>query len=252
MKNLIGVVLLLVGVGIGFGIGRIGNGDAAVQEPVAQGKDKALLEAERRIASLEKELAAAKKPRSVKTAVAKKAEKTDDSSTNSVEIALGPDGDIESELKKHLTDDQFAAATNAMARLRANLQEREKGRKAYLESVDLSNVSAAERKNHEKFMALLAKKEEVMSKMKGSFPDAETLQELAMIQMQMGSLAKKERSMLARELGREMGYSGEDLEIVHDAVENIYDCTSPGGLQDAFGAGDDDSDVNVSTQVISL
>jgi len=46
----------------------------------------------------------------------------------------------------------------------------------------------------------------------------------------MGPLAKKERSMLVNEMAHDLGYQGDDAEVVRDTINNIYDCTSGGGL----------------------
>ena len=83
----------------------------------------------------------------------------------------------------------------------------------------------------------MKKREELMSKNKGGFPDMETIQKMMEIQMQMGPAAKKERSALVNEVARELGYQGDDAVVVQDTINSIYDCTSGGGIQYVVGAG---------------
>ena len=64
-------------------------------------------------------------------------------------------------------------------------------------------------------------------------------------------------------MARELGYTGDDVEVIHDTMKSIYDCTSGGGLgglgdiSEAMGGlggglGGGAPDVKVETQVIGL
>ena len=138
--------------------------------------------------------------------------------------------DINAEMKKNMSEEQFTAATNAIAGLRSRLAARAKGRIDFLSSVDVSKMSAADRANHKKYLDLMRRREELMGKNKGGFPDMQTMQEMMAIQMQMGPVAKQERSVLVGEVARELGYQGEEAEVVQDTISSIYDCTSGAGL----------------------
>ena len=75
--------------------------------------------------------------------------------------------------------------------------------------------------------------------MKGGIHDQQTLQEMIEVEMQMMPLAKAERDALARELARELGYAGEGIDEVQDAVGNIFDCTSGGGFGGIMDASEE-------------
>ena len=138
--------------------------------------------------------------------------------------------DLNAELKKNLDEEQFTAATNAIAGFRARLAARAKGRIDFLSAVDTSKMSASDRENHEKYLDIMKRREELMGKNKGGLPDMDTIQQMMEIQMQMGPAAKKERAVLVGEVARELGYQGDEAEVVQDTISSIYDCTSGGGL----------------------
>ena len=66
--------------------------------------------------------------------------------------------------------------------------------------------------------------------MKGGIPDASTIQKLVELEMEMAPVAKKARSALVRQVARDLGYRGDDMEVIHDTINSIFDCTSSGGL----------------------
>ena len=88
--------------------------------------------------------------------------------------------------------------------------------------------------------------------MKGGIPDQSTIQELMEAEIQMAPIAKAERVALARELARELGCTGEDVDTVQEAIGNIFDCTSGGGLgsmEDMMDAGGIPPGVGIETKV---
>ena len=205
------------------------------EKPVASDDAEKLAKAQKRIVALEKKLAALEKKRAVAEAAKKsetpKAEATSGQGARTVVVEDG--GDVLESLRKNLSEDDFKAATNALAAIRAKLSNKARSKIDFLKSIDVSRMNEAERKNHETFIALAEKREAAMAKMKGGIPDATTLQEVVMVGMQMTPVAKKERSALVREVARELGYAGDDVDVVHDTMLNIYDATAPEGL-DAF------------------
>lgn len=68
------------------------------------------------------------------------------------DFAFNENTDLNEEMKKRMSDDQFVAATNAIADLRARLTAKAKGRMDFLSSVDASKMSAADREKHEKYL----------------------------------------------------------------------------------------------------
>ena len=63
-------------------------------------------------------------------------------------------------------------------------------------------------------------------------------------------LAKAERRIaeLERKLARELGYAGEDVESLQEAVGNIFDCTA-GGLDGMMDAAEGVPGVEIGTDV---
>ena len=114
-------------------------------------------------------------------------------------------------------------------------------------------MTKKEREGHAKFIGLVEKREAVQSKMKLGLLDQGTLQELVETQMQMAPLAKEERDALARELARELGYTGGDAEAIRDAVANIFDVTASGfdGMMDA-SEGMPGVEIGTEVQVVPL
>ena len=224
--------------------------------------DGALDEAKKRIAALEAELAEARKDAERVTKLVSRAEKAVDEAMKEKDsvasFSVGTNADIVAELKKQLPEAEFAAATNALAGLKAKLAERAKGRREYLASIDVSGLSAKERENHSRFMELFDRREKAMSKMKGLIPDEKTIGELMEIELQMQPLAKQERKALLGALTKELGYSGEDGAVVADTIDGIIDCTGSGGLgglADLDGLMDGaeiQPGVSVETHVIGL
>ena len=271
MKNVIWIVLALAGTAGGFFAGeawsRRAAAKAAVEEPrPADNKDARLVEAKKRIGELEKDLASARRAAAKSAKDAELARKEAEAAQKAVAegipskvVKVGQDGDILGELKNKLSNDEFSHVTNAFSQLRAKLAKRAKSRQDYLASIDVAGMSARERENHTRFMSLLAKREAAAAKMKGGIPDQDTLQEMVQIGLEMATAAKEERSTLLRQVAREMGYAGDDVEVIHDTMKNIFDCTNAGGLggigdiAESFGGdGAGVGDVKVSTQVIEV
>lgn len=270
MKNILWIVFVLAGIVGGFLIGsavtwRKSTVHVEVQpKPSVVKDDKPLADAKKRIKELERELASvrrdlAKRMKS-EAKIAQKAESNDvlSSVSNSTDVVMvGPDGDILEGLKGKLSKDELSQVTNAFAQMRARIAQRAKGRQEYLAAIDVSGMSENERENHSRFMEMLAKREAIAAKMKGGVPNIGAIQDMAKLSIEMEPAAKKERSALSRQMARELGYSGEDVEVIHDTMKNIFDCTNAGGIggigdmieaADAGGTGG----IEVKAQVIGL
>lgn len=267
MKNALWTVLVAAGAAGGFFAGGAMRKPAPpppAEAPPAAKDDARLVEANKRIAQLEKNLAAARRDLAAsgkELAVAKLAAeaKAKEGETAKTVVKLGKGGDIMGELKSQLPKEQFTQVTNAFSQLRGKLEQIRKGRQEYLASVDVSGMSARERENHKRYQALLAKREAMSAKMKGGIPDVGAIQEMVQLGMEMEPAAKEERSTLVRQVARELGYAGDDVEVIHDTMKSIFDCTSAGGLgglgdiSEAMGGlGGGAPGVKVETQVIGL
>lgn len=261
-KCLAAAVLIAAGAAAGFVAGRLVPGpqkNAADAAPAAAQDDSAKLEkATRRIAELERKLDAAKRSsarRNSRKDSAKAAEAAADGAKDFA-VSSGTNLDIVAELKKNLSEEDFDKATNAMTRITAKMSEKARNRMEFLKSVDTSAMTKQEREGHARFIELMEKREAVRSKMKFGIPDQKTLQELMEVELQIAPQAKAERAALSRELARELGYTGEDVNAVQEAVGNIIDCTSGelGGMMDAAEAMEGMPGVEIGTevQVLSL
>ena len=263
MKNLIFAVVLAAGVAAGFAVGRMCAGgvcESNAPSAAVTPSDGALEKANARIAELERRLAESKKEAQRMRGLAARAENAVSNAMDSIEngadavapFSVGTNVDIVTELKNQLPEEAFVAATNAFERMKSANAERAKGRREYLASLDVSSFSAKERENHKKFMEMFDRREKAKAKMKGGIPDQSTIQELMEAEIQMAPIAKAERVALARELARELGCSGDDVDTVQEAIGNIFDCTSGGGLgsmEDMMDAGGVPPGVGIETKV---
>ena len=264
-SNCIWVAVLVAGIATGFVVGRACAGGSGAEESsqVAVSYDT-LAQAKKRITALEAELAEAKSDaRHVRKLVAraenavekalKEGEKEKDG--EKVSISVSTNVDVVAEMKRHLPEEAFVAATNALERMKIANAERRKGRREYLASLDVSGLSAKERENHKRFMELFDRREKAMAKMKGLIPDEKTLGDLMQIEMQMRPLAKQERKALLGGVTRELGYAGEDGAIITDTLEGIFDCTGSdglGGLGGLMDGAEGQPGVSIETHVIGL
>ena len=233
MKQLVFAIVFLAGAALGFVSSSLMNGKQA-KAPEDNTPKVTENQDDSRIKDLESQLAIARaeikrlgKLTEDAEAAAKKAQ---DDAPKPPDFAFNENTDLNEEMKKRMSDDQFVAATNAIADLRARLTAKAKGRMDFISSVDASKMSAADREKHEKYLGLLKQRTELMSKMKGGFPDMESMQKMMELQVQMGPAAKEERAVLVNEVVRELGYVGDDAEVVNETITSIYDSTSGGGL----------------------
>ena len=234
----VALAALVLGAAGGFAVGmsRRPNAEpveAKAEKPVVSDDAARLATARKRIAELERGLAAAKRAAAASKDAKREKSAPPSAPTNAAErvIAVEGDGkDVLDTLKGQLSHEEFSQVTNAMTQMRARLAEKAKGRMEFLSSINLDGMSADERKNHAKFLELMERREAAAAKMKGGIPDAATIQKLVELEVEMAPVAKKARSALVRQVARERGYQGEDVEVVRDTIDTIFDCTSSGGL----------------------
>ena len=236
----------------------------AVEKPPTSGDAARLAKAQKRIAELERDLAAARRAATAQKSESQKKVMSAPTETNKAErvIALKGDGkDVLGALESQLSHEEFSQVTNAMTQLRARLAEKAKGRMEYLASINTDGMSDDERENHAKFLKLMERREAIAAKMKGGIPDMTSIQKMVELEMEMAPVAKKARSALVGQVARELGYQGDDVEVVRDTVNTIFDCTSGGGMgglgdimESAGGAPGTvvSPEVKVETHVIGL
>lgn len=234
------------------------NVSGAVAETAKQndsGDAERLKRAQKRMAELERDLAAAKRAEAASSRAKRKGPEsavpaTTNDATSNLEVVA--DGDVLEALEKQLPREAFLQVTNAMTQLRARLAEKAKGRMDFLAAIDTAGMTGEERENHAKFLSLMERREAAAAKMKGGLPDAETIQKLVELEVEMAPVAKKARSALVRQVARELGYQGDDVEVVRDTIDTIFDCTSSGclgGLGDMMEGVDGTPGISVSPGV---
>ena len=267
MTNVLSAVVLAACAVGGFTVGRMHAHVAS--EPSADTRLEATAETSVELAKLKKHVAELKSLLAEERARTKRMEgaarraekavadaidtKTAESGTDGMAaFTISTNADLVAEMKKQLPKDAFIAATNALSGLRAKLAERTKGRMEYLSAVDVSRMGKAERDNHARFLKLLERRETAMAKMKGGIPDVKTLEEMVALELEMRPVAKAERSALVREVARELGYVGDDVEVLHDTLDAVFDCTGSGGMDGIMEATDGQPGISIKTQVIGL
>ena len=233
MKQLVFAIVFVAGAALGFVSSSLLSGKQA-KAPEENAPKVTKNQDDSRIKDLESQLAIAraeiKRLGKLKEDAEAAAKKAQADAPKPPDFAFNENTDLNEEMKKHLSDDQFVAATNAIADLRARLTAKAKGKMDFLSSVDASKMSAADRATHEKYLDLMKQRADLMAKMKGGFPDMESMQKMMEVEMKMGPVAKEERSVLVNEVVRELGYAGDDAVVVQDAISSIYDSTSGGGI----------------------
>jgi hypothetical protein len=254
MKKIVFAILFAVLFAAGFAVGKFTSVKKdQIKTPVSavdgKEKDNRLSAANAEIAKLKGRIATLQK----EVDNNKKVKRAEDLSKSIVLDASNSNGDIMGQLKKNLSKEEFNMATNAMEKLRQRLADKAKGRLAFLESIDTSSLSKAEKENHTQFIELMRRREALVSKMKSAIPDMNTMREMIELDMQMKSVAKKERSALVRQVANELGYTGDDATVIQDMMDNIFDSTnsSPFGgmVDDLSGMG---GSVEVVPQTIML
>ena len=205
----------------------------------------ALARAKKRIRELESELAALRaderaRKAEEKTSAEETSEPTEVVATDptpipgtdaSISVSLGTSNeDILKQIKKQVPKEHFAEVTNVFAKMRERSQNRARGKVQYLASIDTSNMTDKQRKNHQRYLELLTKMEELSSKNTGFLPDMSTLQQQVELQTQLMPLAKEERKLLVDQLSRNLGYEGDDAAVIGETVQDIVDATSPSGM----------------------
>lgn len=127
----------------------------------------------------------------------------------------------------------FAAATNQFAQMRRQRTERAQSRIAFIQSIDTSKMSEADRQHTEALQGLLAQREELEARMSTLDLSNEDLGQLGQEMWQANDAIRQEseavREILIKQLAEEAGYSGEDVGAFSEYVHNVMDMTSGGG-----------------------
>ena len=224
---IVAVAALAVGVAAGFALGsRANERERAAPVGGSPRRPKAIPEAPNaaetatlraKVRELENELAHSRIPPS--------------NAINGAEAPVAPVGNPLERLKK---DDpvRYAQVTNSMERFRQARLDRARARDEILSSVDVSGMSPEGRKVHSRYMALSAKRDEMMEAMR---PDAmssmsEEDRRAAFAQMrkldgELRAAATAERTNLLNEMAKNLGFAGEDAAAIVETVREVVEAT---------------------------
>lgn len=132
---------------------------------------------------------------------------------------------------KNEDPERYAEMQKHREEFRQQMEQREMDRENFLAALDVKNMSAAQRENHEKLLATLARVNELMAQMKNSGTESSdaTRQEMGAMMGQLHDLYDQERTYLLEETAKAAGYSGSDVASFTDQIQTIIESTSMHG-----------------------
>ena len=138
-------------------------------------------------------------------------------------------GDWLERIKKE-SPERYQQMTNRMARFRSEQLDRTVGRLDMLASVDVAGWSEKDRKVHEEYQELLAKREELMEMASPQNANAEerraAFAEMRGLFGRLHQLGQAERDILMRKTAGDFGLTGADAKALVESVKAVYDVTS--------------------------
>ena len=150
-----------------------------------------------------------------------------------------PRFDPRAEMERLKTEDpaRYAQITNGMAQFRQRRLERAQSKIDFLSSVDTSKMSPGARKTHEDLQEMIARREEIESKMHSimDMTDDERhalFGEMRETDERIRELNRLERENLLVQTAETLGFSGDDAKEIAETVKGIYEATDSG-----FGFG---------------
>ena len=129
--------------------------------------------------------------------------------------------------------ERYAQITNSMAQFRQRRLERAQSKIDFLSSVDTSNMSPGARKTHEDLQDMIARREEIESKMHGIMDMSEDdrralFGEMRETDERIRELNRLERENLLVQTAETLGFVGEDAKEIAETVKGIYEATDSG------------------------
>ena len=202
--------------------------EEVVKKPVADKGDEASVKALRhRIAELER-------------ALAEKDGKSEIAISNAVAEAVKarpqepPRGNWRERMEEMKTNDpeRYTQMTNRFANWRRSRAEQARNKIDFLSSIDTSHMSASARKTHDALQDLIAKREEIESRLQDpNWSDEERgklMGELHSSHHELMRLNGEERRNLIDEAARNMGFEGEDAKEVSATIREVIEATDSG------------------------
>lgn len=128
--------------------------------------------------------------------------------------------------------EQHAQITNAMARWRQRRIDRANAKLDFLESVDTSTMTAAQKKSHEEYQRLIARREEIEEKMHNPEMTDEDRQDIFRDMREtdhaLRHAASSERETLISQTAQALGLSGDDAASMSATINDIIRTTETG------------------------
>ena len=176
----------------------------------------------RRVAELEKQLAASAAAKAPAAEPPKPEETPQDRSRR------GSFNERMEQLKKE-NPEQYAEMQKRREEFRQSMEQRAQDRANFLSSVDTQKMNDEQRENHEKLLATTARIDELRAQMdqaeNGEARD-KLRQEMGETMASLGDLYGAERRYLLEEAGRAVGYQGSQASDFADQMQGIIDNTT--------------------------
>jgi len=148
-----------------------------------------------------------------------------------------PRGDFRAEMERLKTEDpaRYTQITNGMAQFRQRRLERAQSKIDFLSSVDTSKMSPGARKTHEDLQDMIARREEIESKMHMDMTEEDRhalFGEMRETDERIRELNRLERENLLVQTAETLGFNGDEAKEIAETVKGIYEATDSG-----FGFG---------------
>ena len=160
------VISLLVGAALGYCLGPVSS-PAPAPEPEKKAEPEQVKQPEYRGERADRALRA--RIKELEGMLAKQGVEVEKMKEEETERRERPRFDPRAEMERLKTEDpaRYAQITNGMAQFRQRRLERAQSKIDFLSSVDTSNMSPGARKTHEDLQDMIARREEIESKMHG-------------------------------------------------------------------------------------
>lgn len=125
---------------------------------------------------------------------------------------------------------RYEEMTKRFESFRKAFAERQQARQEFLSSVDVSRMSASDKKVHNDYQELLAHRDELMEQMhdEGVSDDQRRAigTELHETMGQLNALGEQERSNLLRQTIESLGFQGDEVGEITATINDVFDVTS--------------------------
>lgn len=235
------VISLLVGAALGYCLGPASS-PAPAPEPEKKAEPEQVKQPECRGERADRALRA--RIKELEGMLAKQGVEVEKMKEEETERRERPRFDPRAEMERLKTEDpaRYAQITNGMAQFRQRRLERAQSKIDFLSSVDTSKMSPGARKTHEDLQDMIARREEIESKMHGIMDMSEDdrralFGEMRETDERIRELNRLERENLLVQTAETLGFVGEDAKEIAETVKGIYEATDSGWNWGGPGGG---------------